>query len=93
MSKFLTIETRSGQPIQAGDATLTPFAQSWQVRFPNQSGGLVWNRPVSVLVTSANGQEQVLPVTDITRLALWALMGGCALTVMILSLALRKSNK
>ncbi|HEX7974047.1 MAG TPA: hypothetical protein VF498_06540 [Anaerolineales bacterium] len=91
MPKLLTIETRSGQPLQVGRASLTPFSQSWQFRIPAISGGLIWNRPVSVLVTDANGREQVIRVPDVTRQVQLALIGACALAAIFLRLMFRKS--
>lgn len=76
MSKFVDIETRSGEPIQAGGRTLTPFSQVLQIRIPGLSGGLIWNRPVSVLAVSDDGQEQVIPVPDLTRQVQWGLLGS-----------------
>jgi hypothetical protein len=34
-------------------------------------GGLIWNRPASVLTVDADGRERLLPVQDITRQTLW----------------------
>ncbi len=67
MSRVFTIETRAGQPIHAGGRTLILFARSLRIRFPRLSGGLVWNGPASVLVQSTDGQEEILPVHDVTR--------------------------
>ncbi len=76
MSGPLSIETKSGQPVQYKGATLTPFSQSWRLQIPGLPGGLIWNRPVSVLVTTADSEEQIVPVVDVTRQALWALLGA-----------------
>ena len=46
---LFSIETRAGDPISTGKLKLVPFAQVFQLRFPLFNGGLVWNRPVSVL--------------------------------------------
>ena len=65
---WLTLETRTAEPIQAGKRRLTPISSLLQVTFPGWQGGLVWNRPTAVLVTEADGKETLLPVRDITRL-------------------------
>ena len=72
---FITIETRPGETIQAGENKVTPFSQAIKLVLPRPMGGLVWNRPVSVLVQGLDGSEEVLPVKDITRIAQLALLG------------------
>jgi hypothetical protein len=57
----------------AHNMRLLPFAQSVSFRLPVFNLGLVWNRPVSVLVTDADGREQVLVVHDPTRQIVWTL--------------------
>ena len=70
-----TIENLPGKPIQAGPNTITPFTQVFKITPPGLTGGLIWNRPVSVLVQGQDGSEQVLPVEDITRKAQLTLLG------------------
>jgi hypothetical protein len=72
---FLTIETMLGETIQAGRYKITPFSQAIKLILPGSKGGLIWNRPVSVLVQGINGSELVLPVVDVTRKAQLALLG------------------
>lgn len=72
---FITIETQPGEPIQAGKNKITPFSQAIKLILPRSMGGLVWNRPISVMVQGADGSEQVLPVRDITRSVQLALLG------------------
>lgn len=76
MAEFLSIETQSGAPIQFRDLQLIPFARSVYLQVPGLRGGLIWNRPASVLVIDAEGREQVLPVQDLTRRIVWTLLGG-----------------
>jgi hypothetical protein len=73
---WITLETNAGEPVKVGDKTLTPLAQALRIKLPGFQGGLVWNRPASVVVQSADGQEQVLPVRDITRQAVWLILGA-----------------
>ena len=62
------IETHAGQPIEAANGLrITPFARSVTLRLPGFPSGIIWNRPTAVLVQSANGDEEVLPVQDLTR--------------------------
>ncbi len=72
---FLTIETLPGESIQTGPNKITPFSQVVKLMLPGSRGGLIWNRPVSVLVQGTDGSENVLPVVDITRIAQLALLG------------------
>ena len=75
MPDFIQTETIPGQTISAGDKEITPFSRSLKVLIPGFSGGLIWNRPHSILVQSADGEEQIYPVVDVTRQVLWLLMG------------------
>jgi hypothetical protein len=56
---------RSGSPVRVGGFTLTPQSEALVLRWPR--GGLIWNRPVAVTVEQ-DGQQERLPVTDVTRL-------------------------
>jgi hypothetical protein len=75
-TKFLQIDTRVGDPITVGDTTLLPLAKSLRLRLPGRRGGVIWNRPASVVVQTAGGQEYSLPVRDVTRQVQFALIGG-----------------
>jgi hypothetical protein len=77
MPALVRIENRAGDPIQNGDRTLTPFSKALILQLPGMPGGLIWNRPASVLARSADGQEQVIPIQDITRQAIFGLYGAC----------------
>ena len=84
MTEFLSVEINAGEPVQAGGYTITPFAQSVKFTVPGWLGGLIWNRPVSVLVESPDGEEGVLPVVDVTRQAQFGL-AGAALGVIVIT--------
>jgi hypothetical protein len=75
MADLMSIETHSGTPIPYKEGKLIPFHQSVCLRIPGLHGGLVWNRPTSVLVIKADGGEQVIPVQDVTRQVVWSLFG------------------
>jgi hypothetical protein len=64
LTDFIEWRTASGKPVTVGDVTLTPQSQALTVHWP--SGGLVWNRPVAVLVERDEGTEHI-PIVDITR--------------------------
>ncbi len=73
---ILTIENQAGEPIQAGANRVVPFSQVVRLQIPGLQGGLVWNRPVSVLVQAADGGEQVLAIPDPTRQAQLTFLGA-----------------
>jgi hypothetical protein len=74
LTSLFRIETLTGQPVRVKDAELRVRSQVLQLRLPGISGGLIWNRPVAVLVRTADGQDQILPVQDVTRTAVLALL-------------------
>jgi len=85
MPGLLNIETHSAQPVTWQGVRLVPFAQSLRIQIPGLGGGLVWNRPVSVLAVYPDGREEVLPVRDPTRQVLWMVMGaGMALCLFLM---------
>lgn len=92
MTEFLNVEIRAGQPVQVGKRTITPFAQSFQLTFPGWIGGLIWNRPVSVLVQDEDGQEEVIPISDVTRQTIWVFT-GVSLLLMLVSWMLVKLTR
>lgn len=67
LTPLIQIETLTGEPVKIQDTQLRVRSQVFQLRFPLISGGLIWNRPVAVLVRTADGQDQILPVRDLTR--------------------------
>ncbi|MGE5222711.1 MAG: hypothetical protein ACM3PY_09745 [Omnitrophica WOR_2 bacterium] len=66
---IVQVETRAGVPVHAFGSEIIPFSRAVIVRFPGNSGGVVWNRPVSVLVGTDGEHEEILRVRDVTRLA------------------------
>jgi hypothetical protein len=73
-TSLIRFETLTGQPVKIKDTQLRVRSQVLQLRFPLISGGLIWNRPVAVLVRTADGQDQILPVRDLTRTAMLTLL-------------------
>ena len=74
----LRMETRAGKPVDAAGRKIVPFSQALILSFPGAPGGLIWNRPVSVLVQESDGSEIVIPVVDYTRRVELALLGATA---------------
>jgi len=83
MAPILSFETQAGESIHHGNVTLVPFARVWRILLPfqfpgfNSGFGLAWSKPVSVLAVMEDGQEQVIPVRDVTRQAQVGLLGAC----------------
>lgn len=87
MRPLLQVENKAGTPIKAASTRIIPFSQSVRVDFPGFPGGIVWNRPLSILAVSATGDEHVIRVVDVTRriqIAILAggLLGGLALWIL-----------
>lgn len=59
-------QTLSGEPVRVADVTIIPQSQALSIRLP--FGGLVWNRPISVVVRR-HGRTESLPIPDPTRAA------------------------
>lgn len=90
---FFEVETSSADPVVVGEVVVTPRAQSLTLMFPGVRGGLVWSRPVSVLVQRQSGTVQRQHIVDVTRLWEFVLAGiGLALFV-VLSIAQRRLNR
>ena len=72
------IETsiRKGEPRWVGELELTPMTNVLKVQLPGRPIGIIWNRPRSVVVRTVDGEERVLPVSDVTRIAIWAMLAG-----------------
>jgi len=70
----LRIETRTSPPVRVKDTRLYLRARVVELRLPVLNGGLIWNQPVSVVVCTAGGQEQILFVPDVTRTAIIGLL-------------------
>ncbi len=89
--RLIEYETRTGDPIQAGNTTLIPFGKVLVIRLPGLPGGLIWNRPISVLATTPDGQEQVIRIVDQTRLAQLSILGASIIgTLLIWLIAQRR---
>ncbi len=87
---MIEVETTAGEPVSVGEREIVPIARSVRVQMPVVQGGLIWNRPVAVVVRTASGQEYELPVHDVTRRAqLFVLVAGI-LGSLLMWLALRR---
>ena len=93
MPSFITTETRAGETITMGGTKIVPFSKSVRVQIPGLHGGLIWNRPASLLVVSSDGNEQIIPIVDVTRRALWAMLGVSLAVFPLMMLISQLRNK
>ena len=90
-NSLLRIETLTSQPLRVNDAQLRVRSQVVQLRLPLVNGGLIWNRPVAVLVDLPDGQERILPVPDPTRSVVLALISLCIASTIFVVLFRRRN--
>ena len=83
-------QTLSGDTVTVGDVSVTPESKALIVRWPY--GGLVWNRPVAVLVDKGEQTERIriVDVTRMVQLGLLALSFIFSLVIFILSVRRRR---
>jgi hypothetical protein len=82
-----------GQAVKAGEWTVTPVSRALVVQVPGLLGGLVWNRPAFVRVAREGEAERILPVRDLTRLALFGIAAIALLGVILARILIRKDEK
>ena len=92
-NKNFVQKTRAGEPVEANDLTIYPVARSFRVNIPGAHGGIIWNRPVAVIVEDSAGNRQVLPVVDRTRQIQMAIFGAGLLGTLLTWLIFRKPKK
>jgi len=82
---------RTGEPMQVGDFEVTPQTHVFSIRLPGHHAGVIWNRPKAVIVRTADGRESTLPVRDVTRVVIWAMLAGGLLGAMLIRMMSRKN--
>jgi hypothetical protein len=88
-NQIFEVETNIGEPIFYEGGRLIPFSRSLVFRSPWRHAILIWNRPAAVLVKKNDGQEQVIPIVDVTRRWQIALFGAALLGGLLISLGKR----
>lgn len=73
-------QTHSGETISRGEVAVTP--QSQALTMACSRGGLVWNRPLAVVV-ERDGEERRIPIVDVTRWGQLALFGLSLVFVLV----------
>jgi hypothetical protein len=82
-------EVKQGEAIRHGNLELIPVNRVLKIQSAGKHVGFIWNRPKAVVVRDEDGQEQVLPVTDVTRIAIWAMLAGGILGAILIGLLFR----
>lgn len=85
LNQFLQYSTRTGEPIEHGETTVTPVSRVLSVRLPYWQ--FIWSRPVSVRVDDGTATSE-LAIVDITLLIQISML-AISLAAFILSLATR----
>ena len=85
-TSLLRVETLTGQSIRVKNTEIRVRSQVIQFRLPVANGGMIWNRPVAVVVRALDGQEQILSVPDLTRITVLILAGLCFVSMFLLIL-------
>ena len=91
-NKILIEETTAGEPVEVDDLTIYPVARSYRVKMPVVYGGLIWNRPLAVIVEDKSGNRQVLPIIDRTRRLQIAIFSAGLVGALLTWLIFRKSK-
>ena len=81
-----------GEPVQAGEVSITPVSRAWIIQLPGWLGGLTWNCPAGVKVQAPGQFEKYLPVRDLTRYVIWTIFGA-ALSWSLVMLLLRRRRR
>lgn len=92
LPRLFHIETLTGQPLNLNGVQLRLRSQVLQIRLPTANVGLIWNRPIAVVLSRPDGQEQILPIRDVTRTAVLALLAFSVGSIFILMLFRRKTT-
>ena len=92
-TSILRIETLTSPPVTIQDTQLHVRSQLVQLRFPTINGGLIWNRPVAVVLRTLDGQEKIVPISDVTRTAMFTLAGLCVTGLFVLLILRRKKSE
>lgn len=85
-TSLFRVETLTGQAIRVKNTEIRVRSQVIQFRLPVANGGMIWNRPVAVVVRAPDGQEQILSVPDLTRITVLILAGLCFASMFLLIL-------
>jgi hypothetical protein len=92
-NSLLRFKTLTGRSVKVGDTQIYVRSQGLQVRLPFGNGGLIWNRPIAVVMRRQDGQEQILSVPDVTRTAVLTLLVLSFVSTFLLMRFRRKNDE
>ncbi len=90
MSKRLSIVTKRSYPFEVGDATVKLLSRSLRFQPASYRWALIWQRPKAVVVRKQNGDQEILPIRNVTRRAQLIIIGLGLLVSLLIWLGLRK---
>lgn len=73
--ELLESKVIAGDPIRIDRDQIVPLTRFIRIHLFGLRGGLVWNRPIAVMIIGEDGTEHVLPIRDITRKSQILLLG------------------
>jgi hypothetical protein len=86
MTKWIRLEKKQGNPVEASGWRLTPLSWVFQIHFPWTNSSLVWNHPSAVIVEGPDQARRTIRIDDTTRIAQVAIFGGVLSTLFILAI-------
>lgn len=86
----MTLQNTSRPPVKWRSYQIRPVAQSFYFA-PSSQFGMIWNRPVGIQVQTPQGEEQFLPVYDLTRIIQVFIILGGLLLLFLLKLIYKRS--
>ncbi|MBE9473772.1 MAG: hypothetical protein IMY85_02710 [Chloroflexi bacterium] len=93
MAKSILVQqTIAGEPVNVGEVSVYPVARSYRINFPAARGGIVWNRPLAVIVEDSSGSRQIIPVQDRTRQLQIAILAAGFVSTLLTWLIFRRSK-
>jgi len=90
MSKRLSIVTKRSYPFEVGNATVKLLSRSLRFQPASYRWALIWQRPKAVVVRKQNGDQEILPIRNVTRRAQLIIIGLGLLVSLLIWLGLRK---
>jgi hypothetical protein len=88
--RLIQYEIKAGDPVISGETKIIPFSRALNIKLPRLHGGVIWNRPVAVLIQTAEGEEDLLLIRDVTRQVQWRLVAGSILVLLLAWFLVRK---
>lgn len=86
----MTLQNASRPPVRWRGYQIRPIAQPFRF-VPSSQFGMIWNRPVGIQVQTPQGEEQFLPVYDLTRIIQVFIILGGLLLLFLLKLIYKRS--